>query len=108
MASNAQWMQGTVPANGNENQVRSEYWDGWKAVCITVVIALHVMRPPEMSVPGSLRWYANVIFPQFILFPVAIFLAMAGFFALRRSFELRFENVMEYYKRRLMRILPPI
>lgn len=87
--------------------MRSQYWDGWKGVCILVVIALHAIPSPQTFPAGSLKWYVDVISSQLIVFPVAIFFAIAGFFSLGRSSGSRFEHVMDYYKRRSARILPP-
>lgn len=107
MASPALSTHLPIPASRKQVSVRSEYWDGWKAVCITVVIALHVMQQPDIFVVGSWGWSGAVILPQFILFPVAIFFAIAGFFALGRPADSRFENARDYYQRRLKRIIPP-
>ena len=87
--------------------MRSQYWDGWKGVCILVVIALHAIPPPQTFPAGSLKWYVDVISSQLIVFPVAIFFAIAGFFSLGRSSGSRCEHGMDYYKRRSARILPP-
>src|SRR5579863_2654133 len=87
--------------------MRSGYWDGWKGVCILVVIALHAFPPPQAFSAGSSKWYVDIAFGQLILFPVPIFFGLAGLFSLGRSSESRFENATEYYKRRSMRIVPP-
>lgn len=89
------------------NSLRSEYWDGWKAVCMIAVIALHAIPAPETFHAGSLKWYADITISQIILFPVPIFLGMAGFFSLGRSSASQLDNPIDYYKGRSMRILPP-
>lgn len=94
-------------ASREDISMRSGYWDGWKGICILVVIALHAIPPLQAFPAGSLKWFVDLVLGQFILFPVAIFLGIAGLFSLGRSSESPPETATEYYKRRSMRILPP-
>jgi len=83
--------------------MRSNYWDGWKGVAIIAVVAIHASAELGNFPAESFNWYFGLVFRQFINFAVPLFLALAGFFAVRSSTDFG----LDYYRKRLMRVLPP-
>jgi surface polysaccharide O-acyltransferase-like enzyme len=82
---------------------RSGYWDSWKGLAILAVVALHSTDESLTFPIGSTNWYFGLALCQLLDFAVPLFLALAGFFAGGRAAVPR----AEFYRKRLLRILPP-
>lgn len=88
------------------DRVRSNYWDGWKGLCIIAVVVLHAYPSDLGSSTGTWHWYTAYLSYEVFEFPVALFLAIAGFFSNPQSIANGGESATSYYRRRFKRILP--
>lgn len=47
-------------------RVRSNYWDGWKGLCIVAVVALHAYPTYDGATTGTWHWYAGFLSYEFL------------------------------------------
>lgn len=87
--------------------MRSKYWDEYKGLAVIAVIAIHACGGTEKFPVSSLNWHFGLLFRQVVDFAVPFFFAVSGYYSLPRKNDAGSVNWAEYYKRRLMRVLPP-
>ncbi|WP_273839321.1 acyltransferase [Providencia rettgeri] len=83
--------------------MRDYYWDNWKGLAIIAVVMIHVLGQTASFPLDSLNNLFGVFFRQFINFPVAMFFFFSGYFTPKD----RPSNYIEFYKKRMVRILIP-
>ena len=87
-------------ASATPDLARNSYFDLWKGIAIIAVVAIHSL---EWSAKNTPEFAAELALAQFIYSPVALFLMLAGYF----SFSRHEVTIVQYYSRRVVRLLPP-
>lgn len=82
---------------------RSAYWDNWKGLAIIAVVVIHACGDTKNFPANSFNWLFGLEFRQVVNFAVAMFFAIAGYFAAGAAQK----NPVDYYRKRLGRILTP-
>lgn len=86
-----------------DQTTRNNYWDAWKGIAILAVVFIHASGSTSTFEKDSFNWSFGLVFRQFIDYAVPLFFAIAGYFSLAKEKT----SALDYYKKRLLKILPP-